>query len=55
MGNVNLLFAIRKYVPNAHLIKLQHKSMERLIDLEEGWMNITYKGKRKNFVSEKTW
>lgn len=55
MGNVNLLFAIRKYVPNAHLIKLGTMGEYGTpnLDLEEGWMNITYKGRKERILFPK--
>ncbi len=55
MGSLNLLFAMRKYVPNAHLIKLGTMGEYGTpnLDLEEGWMNIKYKGRKERILFPK--
>jgi UDP-sulfoquinovose synthase len=48
----NLLFAIKDYCPEAHLIKLgtmgEYGTPE--IDIEEGWLEITHKGRKDKFL-----
>ena len=48
VGNLNLLFAIKKYCPNAHLIKLGTLGEYGTpnIDIEEGWLNVEHNGRR---------
>lgn len=55
MGNVNLLFAMKKYVPDAHLIKLGTMGEYGTpnLDLEEGWMNIKYNGRKERILFPK--
>lgn len=55
MGNINLLFAMRKYIPDAHLIKLGTMGEYGTpnLDLEEGWMNIVYKGRKERILFPK--
>jgi UDP-sulfoquinovose synthase len=48
MGTLNLLFAIRDRVPNAHLVKLGTMGEYGTpnIDIEEGYLEIEHKGRR---------
>ena len=47
VGNLNVLFAIQKYCPNAHLIKLGTMGEYGTpnIDIEEGWLTLTHNGR----------
>ncbi len=47
MGNLNLLFAIKKHCPSTHLIKLGTMGEYGTpnIDIEEGWININHNGR----------
>ena len=42
LGNLNILFAIKKFCPNAHLIKLGTMGEYGTpnIDIEEGWLDL---------------
>ncbi len=55
IGNLNLLFAIKKNCPNSHLIKLGTLGEYGTpnIDIEEGWLNITHKGRRDKVLFPK--
>jgi UDP-sulfoquinovose synthase len=46
-GNLNLLYAIAAHAPDAHLIKLGTMGEYGTpnIDIEEGWLELTYKGR----------
>jgi UDP-sulfoquinovose synthase len=48
----NLLFAIRDYAPDTHIIKLgtmgEYGTPD--IDIEEGWINIKHKGRQDKFL-----
>jgi UDP-sulfoquinovose synthase len=48
IGNLNLLFAIRDHVPDAHLVKLgtMGEYGQPEIDIEEGYIEIEHKGRR---------
>ncbi|MGE5409256.1 MAG: NAD-dependent epimerase/dehydratase family protein [Syntrophothermus sp.] len=48
IGNLNLLFAIRDHVPEAHLVKLgtMGEYGQPNIDIEEGYIEIEHKGRR---------
>ena len=48
IGNLNLLFAMKKLCPNAHLIKLGTMGEYGTpnVDIEEGWLNIEQWKKR---------
>ena len=50
IGNLNVLFAIKKYCPEAHLIKLGTMGVYGTpnIDIEEGFIDITHKGRKDN-------
>jgi UDP-sulfoquinovose synthase len=46
-GNLNLLYAIAAHAPDAHLVKLGTMGEYGTpnIDIEEGWLELTYKGR----------
>jgi UDP-sulfoquinovose synthase len=46
-GNLNLLYAIATYAPDTHLVKLGTMGEYGTpnIDIEEGWLELTYKGR----------
>jgi len=48
MGTLNLIFAIKKHCPNAHLIKLGTMGVYGTpnIDIEEGYINIKHNGRK---------
>ena len=48
IGNLNLLFAMRDHVPDAHLVKLgtMGEYGQPGIDIEEGYIEIEHKGRR---------
>jgi UDP-sulfoquinovose synthase len=48
IGNLNLLFAMRDHVPDAHLVKLgtMGEYGQPDIDIEEGYIEIEHKGRR---------
>jgi UDP-sulfoquinovose synthase len=50
IGNLNLLFAMRDHVPDAHLVKLgtMGEYGQPNIDIEEGYIEIEHKGRRDN-------
>src|ERR1700743_358494 len=47
IGNLNLLFALRDHVPDAHLVKLgtMGEYGQPNIDIEEGYIEISHKGR----------
>lgn len=55
IGNLNLLFAIKKYCPNSHLIKLGTMGEYGTpnIDIEEGWLNIDHNGRKDKVLFPK--
>src|SRR6201996_6903310 len=55
IGNLNLLFAIAKTDPDIHLVKLGTLGEYGTpnIDLEEGWLEIEYKGRRDRVLYPK--
>ena len=55
IGNLNLLFAIKKNCPNSHLIKLGTLGEYGTpnIDIEEGWINIKHKGRKDRVLFPK--
>ena len=55
LGTVNLLFAMKKYSPNAHLIKLGTMGEYGTpnIDIEEGWIDIEHKGRKDRVLYPK--
>jgi UDP-sulfoquinovose synthase len=50
IGNLNLLFAMRDHVPDAHLVKLgtMGEYGQPNIDIEEGYIEIEHKGRKDN-------
>ncbi len=48
VGTLNILYAIKEYVPNCHLVKLGTMGEYGTpnIDIEEGFIEITHKGRR---------
>jgi len=55
IGNLNLLFAIKKYCPDSHLIKLGTMGEYGTpnIDIEEGWLKIKHNGREDRFLYPK--
>ena len=55
IGNLNLLFAIKKLCPEAHLIKLGTMGEYGTpnIDIEEGWINIEHNGRKDKVLYPK--
>ena len=55
MGNLNLLFGIRKYCKETHLIKLGTMGEYGTpnIDIEEGWLNIKHNGRKEKILFPK--
>ncbi len=55
MGTINLLFAMKKHCPEAHLIKLGTMGEYGTpnIDIEEGWLNIEHKGRKDRVMYPK--
>ena len=54
-GTLNILFAIKRYVSEAHLVKLGSMGEYGTpnIDIEEGWIEIEYKGRRDRVLYPK--
>jgi UDP-sulfoquinovose synthase len=48
----NLIFAVREFTPEAHIIKLGTMGEYGTpnIDIEEGWLNIDHKGRKDKFL-----
>ena len=58
IGNLNLLFAMKKFCPNSHLIKLGTMGEYGTpnIDIEEGWLELEHKGRKDRVLfPKKTW
>ncbi len=55
IGNLNLLFAMRKHCPSSHLIKLGTLGEYGTpnIDIEEGWLEIEHKGRKDKVLYPK--
>ena len=55
IGNLNLLFSIKKNCPNVHLIKLGTLGEYGTpnIDIEEGWIDIKHNGRSDRLLSKK--
>ena len=55
MGNLNLLFGIKKYCPEAHLVKLGTMGEYGTpnIDIEEGWLQINHNGRSDKLLFPK--
>lgn len=52
IGNLNLMFAVKKFVPNSHIIKLGTMGVYGTpnIDIEEGYLNIKHKGRSEKIL-----
>jgi UDP-sulfoquinovose synthase len=48
----NVIFAVREVCPDAHIVKLGTMGEYGTpnIDIEEGWIEITHKGRKQNFL-----
>jgi UDP-sulfoquinovose synthase len=48
----NVIFAVREFCPNAHIIKLGTMGEYGTpnIDIEEGWLNVEHKGRQEEFL-----
>jgi len=55
IGNLNLLFAMKKYCPDSHLVKLGTMGEYGTpnIDIEEGWLNIEHNGRKDKVLYPK--
>jgi UDP-sulfoquinovose synthase len=55
VGTINLIFAIQKYNPNIHIIKLGTMGEYGTpnIDIEEGWIDIEHKGRKDRMLYPK--
>ena len=55
IGNLNLLFAMRKHCPSSHLIKLGTLGEYGTpnIDIEEGWLEIEHNGRKDKVLYPK--
>ena len=55
VGNLNLLFGMMKYCPDAHLIKLGTMGEYGTpnIDIEEGWLEVEHKGRKDRMLYPK--
>ncbi len=56
VGTLNVLFAMKKYCPESHLVKLgtmgEYGTPD--IDIEEGYITIEHNGRKDNFLYPKT-
>ncbi len=54
-GTLNVLFAMRRYVPDAHLVKLGTMGEYGTpnIDIEEGWLDIEHNGRKDRMLYPK--
>lgn len=48
----NVIFAVREYCPEAHIVKIGTMGEYGTpnIDIEEGWIEIAHKGRKQNFL-----
>lgn len=55
LGNLNIMFAMRKYTPDAHLIKLGTMGEYGTpnIDIEEGWLDLEHNGRKDTVLYPK--
>ncbi len=55
IGTLNILFAMQKYVPNAHLVKLGTMGEYGTpnIPIEEGWLELTHGGRKDRVLYPK--
>lgn len=56
VGTLNVLFAMKKYCPDAHLVKLGTLGEYGTpnIDIEEGYLTVDHKGRKDTFLFPKT-
>ena len=56
IGTLNLMFGVKKYCPNSHILKLgtMGEYGQPNIDIEEGFLKITHKGRSDLFTYPKT-
>ena len=49
---LNLIFAVREFCPDAHIVKLGTMGEYGTpnIDIEEGWLEVNHKGRRQKFL-----
>lgn len=55
IGTLNVLFAMKKFVPDAHLVKLGTMGEYGTpnIEIEEGWLTVDYKGRKDTVLYPK--
>lgn len=55
VGNLNVLFAMKKYCPDAHLVKLGTMGEYGTpnIDIEEGWLDVEHNGRKDRVLFPK--
>ncbi len=55
IGNLNVMFAMRDFVPDCHLVKLGTMGEYGTpnIDIEEGWLDVHHKGRRDRMLYPK--
>ena len=55
IGNLNLLFAMQRHCPDAHLIKLGTMGEYGTpnIDIEEGWLDLEHNGRKDRLLYPK--
>ena len=51
-STLNLIFAVKKFCPDAHIVKLGTMGEYGTpnIDIEEGWLEVHHKGRRQKFL-----
>ena len=51
-ATLNLIFAVREFCPDAHIVKLGTMGEYGTpnIDIEEGWLDVHHKGRRQKFL-----
>ena len=51
-STLNLIFAVKKFCPDAHIVKLGTMGEYGTpnIDIEEGWLEVDHKGRRQKFL-----
>jgi UDP-sulfoquinovose synthase len=56
LGTLNVLYAIKEYAPNCHLVKLGTMGEYGTpnIDIEEGYLTVEHKGRQETFLYPKT-
>ena len=55
LGTLNLILAVRECCPDAHIVKLGTMGEYGVpnIDIEEGWLDVEYKGRKDNVLFPK--